>query len=104
MHKSITHKHVSAYFVTRYKSGIVTFTLNTHEKWIPFHAGNEHLYFFGDPDVEHEDEDWLFIPKDDFVLTGTYIPYTLQDKDQITFCYIPLNMLLQNQEIKDTPS
>lgn len=69
---------------------------NTTERWIPFHSYCDNLYIFGEGEENespesmnsriHEVEE--FLPKE-----KTYIPTVIQNKDQITWYFIPVESI-----------
>lgn len=89
----IKHKYVSSYFIVNHKSGITSLTFNTHEKWIPFHMYNYDLYKFGEDTDEESEQDHADRCLSVEIELKQVLPTVLQEKDQITFYFIPISML-----------
>lgn len=88
------HPYVRNYFIKKHKSGIVSLTFNTKEKWITFHSYNHDLYKFGDDDdneTEQQHADRL-LPVE-LAVFEKVIQTVTQCKDQITFYFIPIELL-----------
>lgn len=89
-------KFVDSYFISEYESGIFSIMFNTIDRWINYHAYCEEEYIFGEGLLEETIGGMRErIEKvDKFLPTNkTFIPTVIQNKDQITFYYIPLNMI-----------
>lgn len=101
-------KQVTNYWIELHKElGIYQLTFNTKDRWIPYHQFNDEMYQFGEVsryDTDNEtQEEWEariqevpeFLPKD-----VSYIPTSIQNKDQITYYFIPLKSVLNGTIIK----
>lgn len=90
----VDHPHVKSYFITVAKSGIIGLTFNTKERWISFHSYNYDLYIFGEDNDNETDEDHAkrCLPVEINIPTPS-IQTVVQDKDQITFYFIPITLL-----------
>lgn len=99
-------KYVKDYHVTHYTSGIVCLLFNTTERWIDFHRYNDFLYRIGE--AQREDESYesykerlVEIPEDTMVFTfgKQYIRTEQQEKDQISFLFIPFDLLKREKYV-----
>lgn len=92
-------KNVTSWFVTLTPDGIYHLTFNTVEKWTSYHQYNDTTYIFGEEENEEMTEEksfenWAsckqeipeFLPE---IKDGTYLRAVSQNKDQITFLFIP---------------
>lgn len=92
-------KNVTSWFLTQTPDGIFHLTFNTVEKWMSYHQYNDTTYIFGhEEDIfdneEEEFADWTqcqqeipeFLPD---IENGTYLRAVSQNKDQVTFFFIP---------------
>ena len=87
---------IESWWIEKYECGIYLLLFNTTERWIPFHQANDETYFFGEEPEDEEPVDYLkrlyevpeFLPQDKM-----YIPTVIQNKDQISFYFIPFDLL-----------
>jgi len=91
-------KYVTSWWVELMPNGIYHVMFNLTDRWISYHAYNDEEYIFGDddePELGESHEDWekriqevpKFLPENrDGV---TYICTSHQNKDQVSFYYIP---------------
>jgi len=86
-------KEVENYWVEIYPNGIVHLLFNTKNRWVNFHRYNDEMFRIGgNPDAD--DEGWIQeIPEGLIPQDGRYLPLTLQEKDQISFYYVPIEMI-----------
>lgn len=85
---------VNSYFWHKYKSGIISLTFNTDEKWVPYARTSMTTYEFypNDKDVVMFTVE---IPeKFKEVDNGWMAVFDKQEKDQITYIWIPFSMLM----------
>ena len=91
------HKYVEDYFVEKYDSGIYMICFNTHERNQYCFATSDEIYLFSDDDDEHTDlcsvEVEQFLPQDKSFVSAKNIC-----KDQISFFYIPFDLLEDKDE------
>lgn len=91
-----TSKYVESYFINEYESGIFSVMFNTTERWIGYHSYDSTTYIFGEIEENKSPESMnsriqeieSFLPKG-----KTYIPTTIQNKDQITWYFIPIESI-----------
>lgn len=88
---------VSRYFVNYYSNGIIKLIINTKEKWLYYYQYNDHEYLIEEYSEEEGAKETLRIPEDvlKFKEDTSYIPFHLQEKDQIYYVFIPRNMFLK---------
>lgn len=82
-------KYVSSWFVNKLPNGIYQLIFNTTEKWIKYHRYNNTTYTF-DTNYHEDIQDVQEIPE--FLSNVEGISYQIadsQNKDQITFYFIP---------------
>ena len=97
-HKKLeNHKYVEDYFVEKYDSGIYMICFNTHERNQYAFATSDELYLFSDDDDENFDvcmvEVEQFLPQDKSFICSKSV-----DKDQVSFYYIPFDLLKDKDE------
>lgn len=94
-------KYVTDWWVEVYEeTGMYNLTMNLTERWLPYHQFNDEMYIFG-TDIEDENgninhDDWIsriqevpeFLPKN-----KSYVPTVIQNKEQISFYFIPMYMV-----------
>jgi len=80
---------VESYWVKTYKSGIVHLLINTKSKWIHFHRSSNTTYVL--EDIHHSDAYYLEIGCLQYL--DEYIALEYQEKDQISFYYVPLELV-----------
>lgn len=78
---------VDQYIITEHDSGIVQLTFNTKYRWVYCHALNDNEYSFID-----DEEEIIKIEKLP-LLSNNYIRTFMQNKDQISFYFIPFHLL-----------
>lgn len=94
-------KHLQNYFVKKYPTGMYSVTFNTHKRWIGYHSYNDKEFKFW---TEEDDEECPIdadIQDIEGIPEGSYILTDLQNKDQITFYYIPFESLRYGEIIKE---
>jgi len=85
-------KFVESWWVELLPNGIYHLLINTTDRWMEYHAYCDTLYVFGSLDnltPEEHYEQMLELPKflpDDGKI---YLPAVLQEKDQISWFFIP---------------
>lgn len=95
-------KHVTDWWVEQLPNGIFHLLINTDERWINFHAYNDEMYIIGDKEGDSPEvsiEKTLILPK--FlpeIKKGLYLCTVMQNKDQISFYYIPYYYEWVNQK------
>lgn len=77
---------VENWFVKSYPNEIFELTFNTTERWVSYHAYNRTTYEFGVDDQSEMKEIPDFLPEID----GIYLQTSMQNKDQISFYFIPV--------------
>lgn len=101
-----TSKYVVDYWVLKFESGIVEILFNLKTRWLNFHQINNFSYVFTlneDIDnglsgneyqncIENINEDNLPFDKNTI-----YIPSSSQDKDQVYFYFIPMELVTQGK-------
>lgn len=95
-------KYVESYWVQEYESGIFILMFNTTKKWIPFHRYSNTQYEFGEQPKKETAEEWKDRVQDieEFLPKGiSYLPTVFQEKDQISFYFIPYD-LISRKKIK----
>lgn len=93
-------KYVRDYFIRNHAHGIVSLTFKTTEKWCSFHDLNDEEYLiYGDEYINGEDLYNNFKVKvniKDFLDENSiYFRFSSQDKDYITFIFLPDDILTQ---------
>ena len=96
-------KYVESYWVQEYESGIFLLMFNTTERWIPFHRYSNDEYIFGADKDRETTKEWQsriqtveeFLPKE-----VSYLPTVFQEKDQISFYFIPYGLISRKNKIK----
>jgi hypothetical protein len=90
-------KYVEDYWIEYFEeTGIYHLLFNTTERRIPYDQINDDTYEFGDTGEEETLEEWYvriqeipeFLPKDKM-----YVPTSIQNKDQISFYFLPIDMI-----------
>lgn len=84
---------VENYWITVHDSGIVSIMFNTIDKWVGYHRYNDNSYLFSTGE-EEEIEETELVTIENFELNGKYVCTESQNKDQITFYYIPYKLIL----------
>ena len=97
------HKYIENHWIQEFECGIFLLMFNTHQRWISYHRYNDTDYIFGE-DSEEETTEQLkeryyrveeFLPKEE-----SYLPTVIQNKDQISFYFIPFGLLSREKRIK----
>lgn len=88
--KEINDSIVQNYWYCKYDSGIIHLLFNTVERWIPFHRYSNDEYGFMDA---VDDEYTINIPELEELIPDNMLCTTCQEKDQVSFYWIPLNMI-----------
>lgn len=90
---------VENYWIQKYENGLVLLLFNTKDKWIYFHKYNNTMYQIGgNSNCSINGKYIQEIPEGLIPETG-YLCTTIQEKDQISFYYIPFKMLLSKKTI-----
>jgi len=99
------HKYISDHWIEEYECGIFQLMFNTHQRWIPYHSYNDIEYIFGE-EVENESiEDYKsrYYKVEDFLPEGiSYLTTVLQNKDQISFYFIPFSLISRDARSRVT--
>jgi len=86
-------KHISDYFIEKYKSGIYMICFNTKERRIYFHQAADDVYMFKENESVSEDS-WEVITVKEFLpKTPMFLHTQSQCKDQIYFYFIPFKLV-----------
>ena len=93
-------KYINSYWIEKLESGIIHLLFNTIDKWEGYHEYCIGSYKIG-PDSENEEpqEEWesklIKIPEALFQQEEgvRYICMKMQDKDQISFYYVPRHLI-----------
>ncbi len=98
------HKYISSHWVQEFECGIFLLMFNTHERWIPYHRYSDTDYIFGKDDDEtesQEDYNNRCYEVEEFLQKGVnYLPTVIQEKDQISFYFIPFDLISREKRIK----
>ena len=87
-------KYVDSWFVFENKHGIISLMFNTTERWIHFHQYDDTTYDIGCNDDEGLDSEGCVQEIDVFLNPEIrYLKTVCQEKDQITFYFIPIEYL-----------
>lgn len=91
-------KYVRSYHWTEFGGGIIQLTFNTYDRWIKYHQSSDEWYEFeglGDrPENEH-----IEIEYPPVLDSNRYLTYSLQEKDQIYFVYIPFSFFEDRENL-----
>jgi len=104
-------KYVEDYWIKKYESGIVHLCVNTKERGVYYHQFCDHLYSIGgDLDIdtstpeglEEYKSTLLEIPLEELVLEQEimYVSTSTQEKDQISFYFIPFSLVTEKVKTK----
>ena len=93
--KEIKNNLVESYWVKKYSSGIICLCVNTVNKWIYYHRYNNNEYLFSESSVDEAnvEEYTLKIPIEELAIPSRHLCTDCQEKDQISFYYIPYELL-----------
>lgn len=83
-------KYVRNYHWTEFGGGIIQLTFNTYERWIEYHQLSDEWYEFEGLEGPLEEE-LIEIEYPEVLNNNRYLTYSLQEKDQIYFIYIPFS-------------
>lgn len=100
-------KYVESYFVEYYDSGIILLLFNTKHKWMDYHCKNSHWYRIGLNSDGFEDESiQCKISKEElkFVENRRYLRTECQEKDQISFYFIPFDLITREHVVNSIHS
>jgi len=98
-------KYVESWYILENAEGIHTVLFNLTEKWMSYHRYNNTMYTFGE-DLEDESQEEYeskiqkipeFLPED-----IRYMCATVQEKDQVSFIFIPTDLLRDKRIIKES--
>lgn len=85
-------KLIENYFIKKNKSGIISLLINTIDKWQPFHEYSKGSYIIGyENNLEYLT---INIELFQFEPNVKYLTTICQNKDQISFYYIPYELIL----------
>lgn len=88
----------TSYHIMYYPCGIIQLLINTKDKWVYYHQFDRHVYQIGGS----EDDSWgsnyaLEIPETELEFENkTYLSTVQQCKDQISYYFIPIDMVLDH--------
>lgn len=85
------HDTVEFYRIEKYESGIIQLLINTEERWIDFHQYNNNRYLINETE--------LII--DELKIPSKHVCTSIQNKDQISFYWIPIVLITNNKKIKE---
>jgi hypothetical protein len=95
--REINSPLVQNFFIKHYTTGIINVTFNTHCRWICFHCESDSIYKFWICDdlneEENSEEETIAIEDIQKIDNKSYIRTQIQNKDQISFYYIPYDLL-----------
>lgn len=83
---------VDSYWYCKYKSGIYHLLINTTHKWVYYHRYCNYEYAI-EEDENGEDGYVLNIDELEDIIPQGCLCTTFQEKDQISFYWIPLKMI-----------
>ena len=92
IHIEVNNEIVKSYHISKYKSGIIHLLINTIDKWIDFHRYSNNEYVFKFDELENP-EYKLNIPEIILSIPSKYLCTTMQNKDQISFYWIPYKLI-----------
>jgi hypothetical protein len=97
------HKYIENHWIQEFECGIFLLMFNTHERWIPYHNYTDTDYIFGgeikDESVERLRERYYTV--EEFLPKGvSYLSTVIQNKDQISFYFIPFDLISREKRIK----
>ncbi len=85
---------VDSYWIKKHESGIVQLMINTTDKWVEYHQYTRNEYGIGTSREDVYDDAYkLIIPKEELDVESNYISTELQNKDRLSFYFIPYNLL-----------
>lgn len=87
-------KYVKDWYVMKNKHGIISITFHTTKRWIPFSQWDDNLYEIGEWDEENDNINDIIQEVPVFLdESKTYVSSSYQEKDHITFYFIPIKFL-----------
>jgi hypothetical protein len=93
-------KQVESYWIQKYDNGIYLLLFNTKDRWVYFHRFSDTMFQIGgDIDDLEENGHIQEIPEGLIPEDISFICTTLQEKDQISFYFIPKDIIFRNGEI-----
>ena len=93
-------KQVESYWIQKYPNGIYHLLFNTKDRWVYFHRfSNTSFQIGGDGEDEDDKGHNQEIPEGLIPEAISFICTTLQEKDQISFYFIPRDVLFQSGEV-----
>lgn len=102
MKKLKQSKQVESFWIKKHPNGIYHLLFNTKDRWVYFHQFNETQYQIGGGGENETEEEYKKhiqdIPEGLIPENGSFICTTLQEKDQISFYFIPRSILFRNGE------
>lgn len=93
-------KQVESYWIQKHPNGIYHLLFNTKDRWVYFHRFHDSMFQIGgeeseEDDIEHTQE----IPEGLIPEDISFICTTIQEKDQISFYFIPRDVIFQSGEV-----
>jgi len=88
------NKLIESHWITTHESGIITLVINTIDKWIDYHRYDDNWYIVEDEDGNVEE----LRTKIPFQEKMKYMTSSNQNKDQITFYYIPYPLVMEKNK------
>ena len=99
-------KYVQNYWIEYFEeTGVYHLLFNLTERWLTYHQYNDEMYEFGEIDNKGDEkshEDWVSSVQEvpEFLPEGkTYIPTVIQNKEQISFYFIPIESVRNGKMI-----
>lgn len=88
-------KQVAKYWVEKFPSGIYEITFNTKDKWVYFHRYNNEMFQIGGFDIDDGEINDEFIQElpEGLIPQSGHMPTVIQNKDQISFYFIPFDLV-----------
>lgn len=93
--RSLSSPIVESYWIEKYDSGIIHLLINTVNKWVNYHRSSNTTYEIGFNNAEDDFPGYqLDIPElEEILKKGSYLPTEFQEKDQISFYFIPYKLI-----------
>lgn len=102
MRKDINDNVISSYFIQKYDSGIISLIINTVDRWVNYHRYNDNEYLFTYDDSDDNEKSYILkIDESELEIPLNYLPTVIQEKDQISFYWLPVEMITNNSKIKN---
>jgi len=92
--RDLSSNHVKSYKIYQYDSGVIQLLIVTVDKWVKYHRSNNTTYEIGPFDEGNIPEYTLMVPEiPKKVIEGYYLPTQFQEKDEISFYFIPYKLI-----------